>query len=399
MEMIPKGHHMPLTNGTDDTFDNLCSHGITVYCGSLWIAGLRAAAKIAEILGHDISNDWLALAEQANQQLHQALWDGENAYFHFFSYPFIWDHVQDEELLRQRLGGEVVLGEDCIQSINDFVYARGSVGEMRNSKIEDLLLKVGVSLQGTAFRMEKLVRKAYVLLLAGDALTPEALLTLEKESDDSFGDPLLADTYLEMMGLPTVSSVAERTSVAQKAFATNYKLNSPHCGYANLVTYDGQPKEAFQAQDVWIGVQHSNAASLLLRAEKGQFLELMSCLYENLYQKAKIPFAAPEGFNCSCVLTEEILSESVGSHAQALLPQLQNLGWVLRDGRVSSLFPSEESLFCKGLKDQAYLDGVDMGGVYRTIQTTGLKYTAGRYFRPGMIFALPMLMEQMAVEA
>ena len=51
INMIPKDHHMPLTTGTDDTFDNLSSFGITLYCGSLWVAGLRAALKITELIG------------------------------------------------------------------------------------------------------------------------------------------------------------------------------------------------------------------------------------------------------------------------------------------------------------------------------------------------------------
>ena len=41
-KMVNEGENFPLTHGTDDTFDNLSSHGISVYCGSLWIAGLRA---------------------------------------------------------------------------------------------------------------------------------------------------------------------------------------------------------------------------------------------------------------------------------------------------------------------------------------------------------------------
>ena len=49
-DMILEGHSIPLTNGTDDTFDNLSSFGITIYCGSLWVAGLKAAAEIARII-------------------------------------------------------------------------------------------------------------------------------------------------------------------------------------------------------------------------------------------------------------------------------------------------------------------------------------------------------------
>jgi uncharacterized protein (DUF608 family) len=395
MDMIPKGHAMPLTNGTDDTFDNLCSFGITIYCGSLWIAGLRAAAKIAKILGHDEeASAWSAQAELAHRDLHRTLWDQEHQYFHFFSQPFLWDYVQDAALLKERCLTLLSGGSDTIDGINAFVTEGAGITEEQQAAAIAHCEAEGIDLKGTHFRKEKLIRKAHVILTAGEALNKDANVTLHKESDDSFGDPLLADTYLEMMGLQTVSTIEERTAVVKKAYATNFKLNSPHCGYANLVTHDGQPKEAFQAQDVWIGVQHSNAASLLLRGEKEAFQHLMETLYENLYHKSKIPFAAPEGFNCSCAITEEILKPSMGDHASTLIENMKSLGWVFEDGRVTETFPNSEEAFVEALG--ANLVGEHASEVYRTVQTTGLKYTAGRYFRPGMIFALPMLMSQQA---
>lgn len=39
--LIEPGDLLPLTRGTDDTFDNLSSHGISIYCASLWAAGLK----------------------------------------------------------------------------------------------------------------------------------------------------------------------------------------------------------------------------------------------------------------------------------------------------------------------------------------------------------------------
>ena len=33
--LIEDGDTLPLTRGTDDTFDNLASHGVSIYCGSL----------------------------------------------------------------------------------------------------------------------------------------------------------------------------------------------------------------------------------------------------------------------------------------------------------------------------------------------------------------------------
>jgi uncharacterized protein (DUF608 family) len=276
--------------------------------------------------------------------------------------------------------------------MNAFVYGKENAEEFDNEEVKALLASENISLKGTEFRRQKLIKKAYLITLAGDALNASSYMTLHKESDDSFGDPLLADTYLEMMSLPTVSTLVERTSVAKKAYQTNFKLNSPHCGYANLVTHDGQPKEAFQAQDVWIGVQHSNAASLLLLNEKESFHNLMDSMTENLYVKAKIPFAAPEGFNCSCTLDEHILEPLLGSKTKEFITELTELEWLMKDGRVSAQFPVEETVFTQ--KMNHFLEAMDAIHIFRTIQTTGLKYTAGRYFRPGMIFSLPILMEQ-----
>ncbi|WP_413702259.1 GH116 family glycosyl hydrolase [Psychromonas sp. KJ10-10] len=42
--LIAQGDTLPLTRGTDDTFDNLASHGVSIYCASLWVAGLNAHA-------------------------------------------------------------------------------------------------------------------------------------------------------------------------------------------------------------------------------------------------------------------------------------------------------------------------------------------------------------------
>ena len=87
-KMVKVGENFPLTHGTDDTFDNLSSHGISVYCGSLWIAGLRAAAKIAEILGDKAQADtWNAKADAANKEFDEALWDEAEGYYHFFVTP------------------------------------------------------------------------------------------------------------------------------------------------------------------------------------------------------------------------------------------------------------------------------------------------------------------------
>ncbi|MFA0350776.1 GH116 family glycosyl hydrolase, partial [Vibrio sp. 10N.222.55.C6] len=101
---------------------------------------------------------------------------------------------------------------------------------------------------------------------------------------------------------------------------------------------DGSPHEAFQAQDVWIGVQFSVATALSLAGKSQQAETLMDTVYTALYDYSKIPFAAPEGFNCSVSFDEEDLSESFKlsqSDTKKWLTALKLQKCVLSDGRVS----------------------------------------------------------------
>ncbi|MBF0196608.1 MAG: hypothetical protein HQL32_02810 [Planctomycetes bacterium] len=396
-KMIPHGHHLPLTNGTDDTFDNLSSYGISLYCGSLWVAGLRAIAEIARILDHDGIDDYENMEKAALNELNNALWDSGNQYYHFYSAPFIENHIVDEALVRERLGDMLESdGGSLIQSLNSYVYGNALPDNQLAQKalsVLDVLEDYDVDLKGSDFRRDKLIRKAVIIELAGDALDVQAKELLVRESDDSFGDPLLADTYLQMLGLPALYTQEQRLGVQKKVYETNFKANSPHVGYANLVASDGKPLEAFQAQDVWIGVQYSNAASLLFEDKEDYFQDAITTLFDNLYNKAKIPMAAPEGFNCSCVVLAEDLKDFCQSYDQAeeVIRCMQSLKWLLADRRVSPDFPKTMESFSDAMKSLISSD--DMPAVYAYIQSQSLKYTAGRYFRPGMVFALPLIMK------
>lgn len=394
-KMIPEGHSIPLTNGTDDTFDNLSSFGITLYCGSLWIAGLRAACEIAKIINIDGFSDSIVEQQKlALDSLNQALWDKENEYFHFYSYPFVKQYIENEDLLFEALSEKITIDkDDVLKSLNNFIYTDDNSDQFKTDEVVKLLDKQGVSLDGTRFHCNKLIRKAYVIVTGKEALSSNVTEVLERESDDCFGDPMLADAYLQMMGIETIMTEEQRKGVMEKAYKTNFKINSPHVGFANLVSCDGAPKEAFQAQDVWIGVQYSNAASLLQAGEYEKFNELIHTLYDNLYLKAKIPFAAPEGFNCSCQLVADALDEYTGDSRKSteLYSAMQENRWILADGRIAPNFPSEFDEF--STLASSYIVADKLNEAHYFIQTTGLKYTAGRYFRPGMVFVLPMLIQ------
>jgi uncharacterized protein (DUF608 family) len=90
------GETIPLTHGTDDTFDNLASHGVSIYCGSLWVAALYAGAAIAEETGHaGEAKEWRALGERARRDLAQNLWDEEGGYYRFYRIPETGEVCED----------------------------------------------------------------------------------------------------------------------------------------------------------------------------------------------------------------------------------------------------------------------------------------------------------------
>lgn len=95
-DMRGPGETIPLTHGTDDTFDNLASHGVSVYCGSLWVAALSAGASIADETGHAGSaEEWRALGELARRDLSQNLWDEKGGYFRFYRIPATGEICED----------------------------------------------------------------------------------------------------------------------------------------------------------------------------------------------------------------------------------------------------------------------------------------------------------------
>ncbi len=61
----------------DQTFDNIPMEGVSSYCGGLWLAALRAAAKIAEMAGDTGSaRQWQDMSERGEPAFESALWNG-----------------------------------------------------------------------------------------------------------------------------------------------------------------------------------------------------------------------------------------------------------------------------------------------------------------------------------
>ncbi|SDH01592.1 beta-Glucocerebrosidase 2 N terminal [Vibrio xiamenensis] len=369
--MIEPGEHFPLTRGTDDTFDNLSSHGISIYCGSLWVAGLRIAAKLADLMSEcELASHYQFRAEQALAELEATLWHEQNGYYHFFATPIQAQHLTGEGVGELNSLG-LALGEDNqtnVRLLNAWLNRAPELGEPA--------------------QMLRKARKQQLFECAPKAFNPSYEAIIELDSDNSFGDALLADSYLQLLGEPGLFRPERVERSLEYVYQHNFVINSPKLGIANMVLANGAPHEAFQAQDVWIGVQFSAATALKLANKSEKAERLIDTLYEALYTSAKIPFAAPEGFNSSVVVTEQAMCAGLDitpQQAKIWLSCFKRSQLVLEDGRVN---PEFEHHFAKffALLEQS-LDQSSVKRLQRFLANTGLKYTAGRYFRPGMVFA------------
>lgn len=369
--LIEDGDTLPLTRGTDDTFDNLASHGVSIYCGSLWVAGLRAASELALLVGEEeLAQGYTQRSKDALETLERGLWDEQKGYYHFFITPVQAKHLtgngfESLEKLGLTLTGDTVHDVNLVNAYLDAYEVDSSISK----------------------RDQRLAKKQRLIELAPQAFSAE-FAKLEADSDNSFGDTLLADSYLKLVDLPGLfdSSRIERT--LDFIYQTNFITNSPKLGVANMTLADGRPHDAFQAQDVWIGVQFSVATALRLAGKQVQAERLMDAVYQALYSMAKIPFAAPEGFNCSVTVSDNDIAQRfdlASEVASELLLHLQKVGHLFADGRVNPELTQNIEEFALSLSNLP--SNVDYRELHTWLLSTGLKYTAGRYFRPGMIYA------------
>lgn len=370
------GAPLPLTHGTDDTFDNLSSYGISVYSGSLWIAALSAAVELAERVGDEThQRQYQTLLKQAQPAWQATLWDEQAGYFHFCATPITEDLLTglQPHALKTELDIEGALSlTEWQQALNNY-------------------LNEAVSSSHTRYA-ERQRRKHHLLTDYPDVFTATAATQLlDTDSDASFAEPLLADTYLQWMGCPSLINETQRQRQLDKILATNFQAHSPSVGAANLVSTEGQPLTEFQAQDVWLGVQYSLALALKQAARPAQAEQLLMQVYEALYERAAIPFAAPEGFNTSVALDIDRLAHELGytaADAQADFTWLSQ-HWLLDDGRITPALPTDLSTFMSQSQSTPNCPDIEtLTALHHLLLRVSMKYTAGRYFRPGMIFSL-----------
>ncbi|MCG9639346.1 non-lysosomal glucosylceramidase [Vibrio sp. Isolate34] len=369
--LIAEGDDLPLTRGTDDTFDNLASHGISIYCASLWVAGLQAASELAQLMGeNDLGAGYLTRSKKALATVEQSLWDEKEGYYHFFVTPVQAKHLTGEGYQALETLGLTLTG-DSITDKNTL-----------NAYLNETDISINISKVSQRVSKKRLLSET-----APQAFTQE-YLELVPDSDNSFGDALLADSYLKLIGLEGIFPQEHIQRALDYVYKHNFEINSPKLGVANMTLADGSPHEAFQAQDVWIGVQFSVATALSLAGKSQQAETLMDTVYTALYDYSKIPFAAPEGFNCSVSFDEKDLSESFSlsqNDAKKWLTALKLQKCVLSDGRVNPELTKDSDKFVSMLQGEISAEQAVV--LHKWLLSTGLKYTAGRYFRPGMIFA------------
>lgn len=417
-KQVQPAHCVPLATGVDDTFDNISSYGISIYCASLWVAGLRAASEIAGLLGEESRREeYSGVADLSQEYLRQVLWDDEQGYYHYYSSPVTASDI-DPGLVGNAMTvlEELGIAGDCerhldieslVEVFNRFLYAGdlmlpAHLLKERSSKIKEWIgcdCDNPSSFRKLCLKEQRVVKKLVLFEVSGGLLRPDFKKKITLESDDVFADQLVADLYLSLLGLEPITPLADKVRVLQKVRSTNYLANSPEVGAANLVTKEGSSLPDFQAQDVWVGVQFSIAACMLDCEMFGEFDELVRKLYDNIYDIAKVPFGIPEGFNCNNNLEEKDLVYALNvsnTQAEYLVERLKSLGVISADNRVA-----EEVLGQVAVQEEI-VGALRRAGIPETaadellvfLNAASIKLTAGRYFRAGMIYSIAAVMEK-----
>ena len=77
-----------------------------------------------------------------------------------------------------------------------------------------------------------------------------------------------------------------------------------------------------------------------------------------------------------------------GYDADKMHKELLKKGALLADSRISPKLPRNLPAFTKAFGSIAKANKVEASALFMLLHSTALKYTAGKYFRPGMVFAL-----------
>lgn len=428
-QLLCKANNLPWSDGCNTTFDNLPAYGVSIYASTLWIASLKAAAKIASLLQHTAcAESYTEKALQASKHMITSLWDEAEGYYLYSVRNICLEDLIEESALAQLAEGErenllkFAAEVDPHSEILHSNISAEKLCDLLNAYICDDMVDVVDCLKGSlkdtdqklvgtdALQLEyhglskvekrNLKKRAIHSYLNPIFANPDfESAGLDKDDDGIFADQLCADMYLSYLGLDPITSRENQRRSIEKILNTNRVFSSDRIGASNMLSKKGEDCNNFQAQDIWIGVQFSIACLMVQNDMLESFESYIEILYEAIYEKAKIPFGIPEGFHCSGLFIAEDLSRSgTIKHSVRLkiIDKLKELGVLDHSSHVNYEQVESTKNFKKWWKKAS-------GGLDRHIsgrelllllESCKLKYTAGRYLRAGMVNLIPELLRK-----
>src|ERR1700676_1578930 len=163
---IPQNDDYP-----DQTYDVWIVHGESAYCGGLWLAALRAAEEIAQVLGDMPSaTRYHAMFLKGQDTYVKKLWNGE--YFRYDTMSEYRDNVQADQLAGQWYANMTGLGDlvpremqlKALKNIYDFnvmKFAKGEMGAVNGMGADGSIITTNEQVQevwtGTTFGVAALM--------------------------------------------------------------------------------------------------------------------------------------------------------------------------------------------------------------------------------------------------
>ncbi len=414
---------LPSGSGCCNTFDNIQANGICIYSTSLWVAGLRTAAAIAGLLELKEQEFYYSnRARIAENELKICLWDEKEGRY-IYSVMNLHNKHFISEKLQESLATE---SSEIISFLNELdsigihtsentnptsvvsdinVFINDDSAELPESIISILEANATDHLsqsfesinEFSSFTKinKRIVKKLGIYFSFKDLLIPDFLNEVVfADSDANFADQLCADMYLALLRLEPITPKHNQTRALNNILRLNWRGGPHRIGASNLVMRDGSDYDNFQAQDIWLGVQFSICGSLLDAEMVSEFETFFSAIYDAIYNKAKIPFGIPEGFNCGGVFIPEDLSRKgkiKHTDRERIIAHLKVIGILNVESKVNFTALQDIEDFEKFWSDNA--DDLDVlisaNDLEELLVSTKLKYTAGRYFRSGMVALLP----------
>jgi non-lysosomal glucosylceramidase len=413
---------LPISSGYANTFDNLRGDGICIYPASLWIAGLHAADAIAKLLDEKSrAAEYAAAAVRGRSRLIAALWD-EQAGVYLYSVSTIRrSHVDVSAFATQVASAagspwrllaamgharpETLDVAAFVRAINVFVDDDGATvsrehlaGIEEAMGVEDSRTLAQILTQSKIERRR--LKKRFVHVSAPDLFVRDfETVAMAPECEHVFANQLCADTYLYHMDLPEITDRQAKRRVLTNILAQNMRGCARRVGASNLVARGGKDLDIHQAQEVWLGVQYTLAGALVSVGMIEEFEELIAAIFEAIYIDAKIPFGIPEGFNCVGIFIAEDLTRA-GIEDKDLRAEV--VAYLKRQGVLSpnnlvnftAIEDAAEFAECWDDTDNEYAEHVSGEELHELLMATRLKYTAGRYFRAGMVHILPEILRK-----